>query len=84
MTTTVIVKARAWGANVTKTKVVEGEVGHVTTGEEEVELTAHQDQTFHLEEGETLTVKSLKPKPNDETAEVEVPAPDWGDLPSED
>lgn len=43
MTTTVSVKARAWGAKVVK-------------GEETFELEPHEDRTFHLGETESLSV----------------------------
>ena len=41
MTTTVTVKARAWGAKVTK-------------GDESFDLDAHEDRTFQLDEAEQL------------------------------
>lgn len=43
MTTTVRVQARAWGARVER------------EGQEPVELEAHQDMAFHVEEGESAT-----------------------------
>lgn len=50
MSTTVIVKARAWGATATL-RPQGGE-------HESVDLAAHEDRTFHLEPGTTLEVSS--------------------------
>jgi len=57
MTTSVTVKARAWGAKVTK-------------GDETHELDANEDRTFHLGETESLTVTHGE-KPADVPVEEE-------------
>lgn len=56
MTTTVRVQARAWGATVVTSRATEGEEGH-NVAEETVELGAHQDRNFQVEEGETITFR---------------------------
>lgn len=55
MTTSVIVKARAWGANVTVRKVTEGQEGH-NVEEGHTHLGPHEDRQFDIGEDETLEV----------------------------
>lgn len=53
MTTTVVVKARAWGATV---------VTRMTGAEDQsIELSAHEDITFHIEPGQSMTLEVTEP-----------------------
>lgn len=60
MTTSVVVKARAWGAKVDFRKA--------DNAVESFELNAHEDGTYHLGEGDILTVQQGE-KPADELEE---------------
>jgi hypothetical protein len=58
MTTTVRVQARAWGAT-------------VQVNDETIELGAHQDRAFHIEEGQSLSLTVTHgEKPIDRAAEL--------------
>lgn len=56
MTTSVLVRARAWGALATVRKATEGDEGH-NIESTDYEIGAHEDREFHLSEGETLEVR---------------------------
>lgn len=56
MTTTVRVQARAWGATVVASRATEGEQGH-NVDEETTEIPGNQERSFHIAEGETLTLR---------------------------
>lgn len=76
MTTSVVVKARAWGATVVTRTATEGQEGH-NIDEQTVELGAHEDRTFHIPSGGKMTFEVSEPSEapvSEEAAEEAAPA----------
>jgi hypothetical protein len=73
MTTSVVVKARAWGATVVTRTATEGGEGH-NVEEQTHELTSHEDRTFHVQPGQKTTfevfVPAEAPQPEEAVEEV--------------